>query len=58
MLLIKYLQFMSKIAWSLSNLVAILRWNLFTYRDLRAWLNDPFETPQLEPAPIQQTIFA
>lgn len=34
MLLIKYLQFKSKFGWSLSNLVAFLRWNLFTYRDL------------------------
>ena len=30
MLLIKYLQFKSKFGWSLSNLVAFLRWNLFT----------------------------
>lgn len=29
MLLIKYLQFKSKFGWSLSNLVAFLRWNLF-----------------------------
>jgi len=29
-LLIKYLQFKSKFGWSLSNLVAFLRWNLFT----------------------------
>lgn len=56
MLLIKYLQFMSKIAWSLSNLVAFLRWNLFTYRDLRDWIDDPFETPPLEPPQIQQAI--
>lgn len=48
-LLLKYLQFRSRIAWSLSNLVALLRYNLFTYRDLWAWLDDPFETPPLEP---------
>jgi hypothetical protein len=34
MLLIKFLQFKSTFGWSLSNLVAFLRWNLFTYRDL------------------------
>jgi len=34
MLLIKYLQFKSRFGWSLSNLVAFLRWNLFTYRPL------------------------
>jgi IS4 transposase len=44
-LLLKYLQFRSRIAWSLSNLVALLRYNLFTYRVLWAWLDDPFETP-------------
>jgi len=32
-----------------SNLVALLRWNLFTYRDLWAWLDDPFDTPPQEP---------
>ncbi|MCG8672886.1 MAG: IS4 family transposase [Pseudomonadales bacterium] len=44
-LLIKYLQFKAKLNWSLSNLVALLRLNLFTYRDIWAWLNDPFDTP-------------
>jgi transposase len=48
-LLLKYLQFRSRIAWSLSNLVALLRYNLFTYRDLWAWLDDPFDTPPLAP---------
>jgi hypothetical protein len=45
MLLIKYLQFISTHGWSLSNLVALLRWNLFTYRGLREWVNDPYNTP-------------
>ena len=49
MLLLKYLQFKSRLNWSLSNLVALLRWNLFTYRDLWAWLDDPFETPPFAP---------
>ncbi len=31
--------------WSLSNLVAMLRYNLFAYRDLWAWINNPFEAP-------------
>jgi hypothetical protein len=31
--------------WSLANLVALLRMNLFTHRDLVAWLNQPFATP-------------
>lgn len=44
MVLIKLLQFRAKRNWSLSNLVALLRWNLFTYRDLWGWINNPFET--------------
>lgn len=44
-LLLKYLQFKSRFGWSLSHLVALVRWNLFTYRDLWRWLDDPFETP-------------
>jgi hypothetical protein len=45
MLVIKYLQLKSSFGWSLSNLVAILRHQLFVYRDLDAWLNDPFQAP-------------
>jgi IS4 transposase len=53
MLLLKYLQFRSRLQWALSNLVALVRWNLFTYRDLWAWLDNPFETPPLAPQPEQ-----
>ena len=45
MLLVKYLQLRSTFAWSLSNLVALLRQQLFVYRDLMSWLNDPFQAP-------------
>jgi hypothetical protein len=58
MLMIKYLKFISKISWALSNLVAFLRWNLFTYRNLRDWIDNPYETPPLEPGPVQQVLFA
>jgi IS4 transposase len=57
-LLVKLLQFRSKLGWSLSNLVALLHWNLFTYRDLWEWLDDPFHTPPLEPGPLQLALFA
>jgi len=50
-LILKYLQLLSKLKWSLSNLVALLRMNLFTHRDLMTWLNQPFETP---PVPYEQ----
>jgi hypothetical protein len=45
MLLLRYLQLISRFGWSLSNLVALLRMNLFTHRNLRAWLNEPFAAP-------------
>ncbi len=45
MLLLKYLQMRSTYGWSLSNLVALLRQQLFVYRDLMTWLNDPFQAP-------------
>jgi hypothetical protein len=44
-LLVKYLQLRSTFGWSLSNLVALLRQQLFVYRDLMGWLNDPFQAP-------------
>jgi len=53
MLLLRYLQFKSKLGWALSNLVALLRWNLFTYRDLLKWIDDPYETPP-ETGPPEQ----
>ena len=53
LLLLKWLHYLSKAGWSLSNLASILRLNLFTYRDLRDWLDDPFNTPPLIPLPEQ-----
>ena len=53
MLLLKYLQFCSRLPWSLSNLVALLRWNLFTYRGLWKWIDQPFETPPEGPPDSQ-----
>ncbi len=45
LLLLKYLQLRARFAWSLANLVALLRMNLFTHRDLWTWLDQPFEGP-------------
>ena len=53
LLLLKWLHHLSKAGWSLSNLAAMLRLNLFTYRNLRDWLDDPYQTPPLEPVPEQ-----
>lgn len=53
MLIIKYLYHLSRFSWSLSNMVSLLQWNLFTYRDLRQWLDNPYDTPPVEPVPAQ-----
>jgi len=45
MLVLRYLQLRSSFGWSLSNLVALLRQQLFVYGDLYQWLNEPFEAP-------------
>jgi len=56
-LILKYLQMRAQIGWSLSNLVALLRMNLFTQKDLWAWLNKPFEEPlSLWKAPNQEAL--
>ena len=45
MLVLKYLQLKAKFGWSLSNLVALVRLQLFVYRDLYVWLDAPFQAP-------------
>jgi hypothetical protein len=45
MLVLRYLQLKSQTGWSLSNLLALLRFNLFAYRDLWAWLLHPDSPP-------------
>ena len=45
MLLVRYLQLRSTWNWGLSNLVALLRQQLFVYRDLWTWINQPFRPP-------------
>lgn len=52
-LVLKYLKLRSSLNWSLSNLIAMLRYNLFTYRDLWKWLDDPFGTPAAVPGEEQ-----
>lgn len=48
-LLFKWLHFISKAKWSLTILAAMLRMSLFTYRDLRQWLDSPFGAPPWTP---------
>ena len=54
MLLIKYLQLKATFGWSLSNLVALLRQQLFVYRDLWLWIDHPFQAPELPEARPEQ----
>lgn len=52
-LVVRYLQFRSHFRWAVSNLVALLRWSLFTYRDLWEWLDRPFDTPPRGPDQLE-----
>lgn len=52
MLLLRFLQLKSKFNWAISNLLALLRQQLFVYRDLWTWIDEPFQPPPL-PAPTQ-----
>ena len=45
LLAVKFLQLQAKFSWSLSRLIALLRQQLFVYRDLWRWLESPFEPP-------------
>jgi hypothetical protein len=45
MLLLRYLHLRSTYVWSFSNLVALLRQQLFVHRDLWAWINSPYQPP-------------
>jgi IS4 transposase len=57
MLILKYLQLKSTFGWSLSNLVALLRQQLFVHRDLMKWIDDPFNAPpEMEDAQMSLTL--
>ena len=53
LLLLKWLHHLSAYGWSFANLAAMLRLNLFTYRDLIEWLKNPSNTPPIIP-PLEQ----
>lgn len=54
LLLLKYLKLRSTFGWSLSNLAALLRQQLFVYRDLWQWINQPFQPPPLYDPVVEQ----
>lgn len=58
LLLLKYLQLRARFGWSLSNLAALLRQQLFVYRELWEWLDQPFQPPPLLDPAAQQIPFS
>ena len=50
MVIIRYLKLKSATPVSISNLIAMLRFHLFAYRELWSWLKSPFEAPPPTPA--------
>jgi len=51
LLLLRWLHHLSRAAWSFSNMTAMLRLSLFTYRDLAEWLHKPYGDPPPPPDP-------
>lgn len=56
LLALKWLHHLSKAGWSFSNMAAMLRLNLFTYRDLKQWLDNPHGTLPITPVPEQMLL--
>jgi transposase len=56
-LMLKILKLKSTFRWSMSNLVALLRFNLFTYRELWEWINKPYDTPEQMADATQMNLF-
>jgi hypothetical protein len=56
MLLLKWLYYKSHFNWSFTNLAATLRLNLFAYRNLQDFLDDPWMPPPDEQRPVQLTL--
>jgi hypothetical protein len=53
MLILRYLRLRSSFGWSLSNLVALLRQQLFVHRPLWEWLNAPYQAPESPPLQME-----
>jgi IS4 transposase len=58
LLVLKYLQLRARFGWSLSNLTALLRQQLFVYRDLFAWIDEPFQPPPLLDPSAEQLVLS
>jgi IS4 transposase len=53
LLILRWLHHQAKEGWAFANCVYLFRMNLFTYRDLRQWLQSPFTTEPIVPMPEQ-----
>ena len=61
LLIVRYLQLRSRLQWHLSRFVALLRHQLFVYRDLWRFLDAPFEGPpplRSDYSPPQPALFS
>jgi len=58
MLLVKILHMKSTFGWHLSNFMVLLRQQLFVYRNLWTWIDDPFQAPETPPSPQLHLAFA
>lgn len=58
LLILKFLQLRSQWGGRLSNLVALLRLNLFTHRNLWHWIDHPLEPPPTAVPLVQQLQFS
>jgi hypothetical protein len=50
MLLVKILHMRSSFGWHFSNFMVLLRQQLFVYRNLWTWIDDPFQAPETPPS--------
>lgn len=57
LLILKWLHFRSQMGLAFATLAGVLRLILFTYRDLKTWLREPFRTPPLVPNLVQPLPF-
>lgn len=57
MLLVKILHMRSSFGRHFSNFIVLLRQQLFIYRDLWKWIDDPVQPPQAAPSPRLELTF-
>jgi len=53
-LLLKFIHAKSSFSWCLSNMVALFRMNLFSYKDLWSWIQNPFPQRYKDPPDMVQ----